>query len=159
MYICHGFSHYLHFSHIHPSPCDSHIYRLNLSTVLYRHLFPPTQPGPRIITLLLSRSSTLRIPPWTSGMRTLREVTIILLRRRSRWRRRRNIALRHILSPLILLLLLRRLTPRLMLLMLRRGWGEELLVRWRGDGVVLVLCRIVTLTRLVLVLRLSKLLV
>ena len=146
---------YVLYLYLLPTPrhqlCDFAIYSHPPASLPY-YLFPPAQPRPRVIPtlllvllLLLSRSPTLRIPARTPRIRSLTKMTIILRRRRSRRRRRRYIALRHILAPLILLLLLGWLAPGLMLLVLRWRRGEELLVCWGRDGVVLVLCWVVGL--------------
>jgi hypothetical protein len=139
-YISSIVSPYLHFfSATSPTALRPRIYTFSLNNIRSTALFPPTQPRPRIIPLLLTlllllpRPSTLCIPSRSARVRTLTEVTVVLLRRRSRRWRRRYVALRYILAPLVLLLLLllRRLTPWLVLLVLRRRWREELLVRWR----------------------------
>ena len=106
-----------------------------------------------MLLLLLLRPTPLRIPPGTPGIRAPKVTVILLLgRRRARRRRRRHVSLGHILRPLVLLLLLGRLPPRLVLRVLWRRRGEELLVRGRRDGVVLVLGWVIALTGLVLVL-------
>lgn len=129
------------------------------------NLFPPTQARPRVTPLLLSallRTPSLRIPPRTPRVRALRKVPIVLLLlgRRPGRGRRGYIALRHVLAPLILLLLLLgRLAPGLVLLVLRWRWREELLMRRGRGGVVLMLGGVVGLACGVLVRGLIELLV